>query len=437
MRQKSLFDDLIVYGESIEERIVYNPIHSKAATFKSGTQKRIHSWFRLTPSFGPDLVDIMLEKLNFKEGELVLDPFGGASTTLIQCRLNNIDAIGFEINPLLHYVGRTSLNWSLDPFVLEVAFLSIEKLYHSVREEFVNKEIEDCGFEIPKIHNVFRWWRKDVLKDLLILKHIIRNSDLEESFKDFLFLGLAGVLVPDLTNVTLGKLQLHFINRDKDKINVFETYAKHISMMISDLKLIRSEYGNGFSHGHLFHTDATDISHLTIERKVNLVVTSPPYPNRYSYVWNTRPHLYFLDIFENPKQASSLDMKTIGGTWGVATSNLMKGIVEPLYPVINEIVEPIVKKIRETDNLMANYVMKYFNLLAKQIIEMEKVADENIRVAYVVGNSEIKGVYVETDVLLAKIFEGLEIGYHVNEITRFRKRNSGVDLYESIVYASK
>lgn len=418
-------------------RIVYTPISSKDATFKSGTRKKIHSWFRLTPSFGPDLVDIMLQKLDCREGELVLDPFGGASTTLIQSRLNQVDSIGFEINPLLHFVGKTSLDWALDPVVLDASFSALEETYMDLFRKLEGKDVEDCGLALPKIHNVYRWWRKDVLKDLLILKQAIRSLGVDKGYRDFLSLGLAGVLVPDLSNVTLGKLQLHFINRDTDDIPVFPTYSRHMRMMIDDMRIIRAEYTGKEASATLYHTDSTDIGHLDLNRKVNMVITSPPYPNRYSYVWNTRPHLYFLDIFENPGQASGLDSKTIGGTWGVATSNLSKGEIEPLYPILSEVVSPVVARIRESDNLMANYVMKYFNLLAKQIVEMERIAAENIRVAYVVGNSEIKGVYIETDVLLARIFESLGLGYRVSEITRFRKRNSGVDLYESIVYAAK
>jgi tRNA G10 N-methylase Trm11 len=437
MRQKSIFDDIVINSDRIDEKIVYSPISNKSATFKSGTNKKIHNWFRLTPSFGPDLVDIMLEKLQYQRGEVVLDPFGGASTTLIQCKLNRIDSIGFEINPLLHFVGKTSLNWSLEPTNLETSLLLIERIFKGMCSELSKTDLENCGFELPTIHNVFRWWRRDVLKDLLILKHIIKTANLDQPNKDFFLLGLVGVLVPDLTNVTLGKLQLHFIDRNNDVINVFESFKKHIETMISDLKIIRSEYGIEFSSSDLFLTDSTDIKHINFDSKADLVITSPPYPNRYSYVWNTRPHLYFLDIFNDAKQASSLDCKTIGGTWGVATSNLMKGIIEPSYPIINEVVEPIVSKIRETDNLMANYVMKYFNMLAKQIIELEEVASDKFRVGYVVGNSEIKGVYIETDLLLGKIFEGIGLGYHIKEITRFRKRNSGVNLYESIVYASK
>lgn len=66
---------------------------------------------------------------------------------------------------------------------------------------------------------------------------------------------------------------------------------------------------------------------------------------------------------------------------------------------------------------------------------MDKLLSPNAKVAYVVGNSEIKGVYVETDVLLSKIFATMS--YSKTYINRFRKRNSGQDLYETIVYAER
>jgi DNA modification methylase len=220
-------------------------------------------------------------------------------------------------------------------------------------------------------------------------------------------------LVPDLTNVTLGRLQLHFIDRSEDEINVINTYNSQAEVVIEDLKLIHDLDNHAYCE--LFHTDSTNLD-VEISKKANIVITSPPYPNRYSYVWNTRPHLYFLDIFDKPKDASSLDLKTIGGTWGVATSNLKKGEIEPIYNELDEILNPIIKKIRDKDNLMANYVMKYFNLLAKQIVEMEKAVTDDVRVAYVVGNSSIKGVYVATDVLLGEIFEALNLGYKTTEV---------------------
>ena len=203
--------------------------------------------------------------------------------------------------------------------------------------------------------------------------------------------------------------------------------------MVSDLSDVILLEGLGTAKA--FQTDSTNPVIASDLPLVDRVITSPPYPNRYSYVWNTRPHLYLLGFFENAKQASELDLSTIGGTWGAATSILSNGRIEPKYPIVRRAVSPVTEKIAASDGMMANYVMKYFNLLAQQIAALHASLSADGQVAYVVGCSRIKGVYVETDVLLAEILEGL--GYRVKRIERFRRRHSGKDLHESTVYAAK
>ena len=271
-----------------------------------------------------------------------------------------------------------------------------------------------------------------MLTSLLILKNAIKTQSSNKDIQDFFLLALAGVLIPDLTNVTLGRLQLHFIVRDNDLIDTVNTFKKHALTMIKDLSEVQQLKNIG--DAKLFNINSLNPSIDNI-KPINCVITSPPYPNRYSYVWNTRPYLYFFDFFDSPKQASELDKSTIGGTWGTATSILSKGIVAPEFQFLEEIVVPVTEQIRVEDNLMANYVMKYFNLLASQIQAMEKLPQSNLRCAYVVGNSRVKGVYVETDIILAKIFT--ELGYRIESVERIRKRHSGKDLHESIVYAFK
>jgi hypothetical protein len=147
--------------------------------------------------------------------------------------------------------------------------------------------------------------------------------------------------------------------------------------------------------------------------------------------------MYLLDFLTTPREASDLDKKTIGGTWGTATSELMKDVVAPFNTAIRDIIGPVAAHIRAQDNLMANYVMHYFNRLIAQILEMEAILSPGARIAYVVGNSWIKDVYIETDVLLAQLVERLGVGYRVFDVHRFRRRHSGEKLYESIVYATK
>lgn len=413
--------------------ICYDHIPVQKSTFKAGLAAHVHRWFRLTPSFGPDLVHEMIEKLNCQKDDVILDPFSGAGTTLIEAKLEGYDCYGFEINPFLQWVGKVSSNWDLDINQLDKERIDIVSQFNEQVKYISFETLEENNLFIPPIYNPLRWWRKDVITELLILKRAIIECCSSEESRDFYLLCLAGVLVPDLTNVTLGKLQLHFIDRDDHEINVLPTFLKHLDSMLDDLSTISSLNLN--SESKIFHTNSVTLEGVCNTKPINCVITSPPYPNRYSYVWNTRPHLFFLDFFTTPKEASSLDKETIGGTWGAATSMLGKGIIEPTHECLTGDAWKVIEDIRTDDNLMANYVMKYFNLLAEQIKVMDTLPQKDLRCAYVVGNSRIKGRYIETDVILGDIFEGL--GYKLNSIHRFRKRNSGKDLFESIVYAEK
>ena len=412
----------------------FESIHVSASTFKAGLSTNIHRWFRLTPSFGPDLVREMLNRLHAAPGDYILDPFSGAGTTGIECSLEGFDSLGFEINPLLHFVGRISTSWGLDPDTLKAHLVKIEKSFAALKPLVRFDELARHDLHIPPIHNPTRWWRPDVLTDILIIKRAITNCE-DVRVRDFFRLCLAGVLVPDLTNITLGRLQLHFIDRSKDKIDAMASFSKHAESMIGDMALAGKLSKTGVAS--IVLQDSTDVSNFKLTRDVNCVITSPPYPNRYSYVWNTRPHLYMLDLISTGKAATNIDRQTIGGTWGTATSELMKGVFPPMSKRIGDILEPVVSQIRGRDNLMANYAMHYFNRLAKHIVSIDGMVSPSVRVAYVVGNSWLKDVYIETDVLLGKIFEALGLGYTVTDIHRFRRRNSGKNLYESIVYAKK
>jgi hypothetical protein len=367
-------------------------------------------------------------------GSVLLDPFAGAGTTLIEGKLEGHRAIGFEINPLLHFVCKTSIEWGLRASSLREELAQIEDNVGDLKAKAKGKSIAELGYSLPPIHNVYRWWREDVLLDLLILLRAIRSCSGDPKHIRFFELALAGVLVPDLTNVTLGRLQLHFIDRTEHTICVWDTFKTHALTMISDLEQVASLADVGEAEVYNIDCTSPQVKGLPL---IDRVVTSPPYPNRYSYVWNTRPHLYLLGFFGGPKEASELDLKTIGGTWGTATSALARGRVQPAFEVIELQIWPLSKEIRKLDNLMANYVMKYFNTLAQQIVAQDRLLSRNAQVAYVVGCSRIKDVYIETDVLLGRIFEGLGLGYKVRKIERFRRRHSGKDLHESTVYAYK
>nr|AFV09320.1 M.PciI [Planococcus citreus] len=413
--------------------VSYDPIPVRRSTFLAGLSENVHSWFRLTPSFGPDLVRTIIKQMNLAPHSHIHDPFSGAGTTAIEASLEGYEASCVEVNPFLYFVGKTSIDWSINADDAAAQLESIKNKYYSMSATATLDNIADLGIDIPKIHNIHRWWRNDVLKDILVLKSSIRSCT-QDKYCSFFELALAAVLVPDLTNVTLGKLQLHFVNKDDKEINVWPTYESHAKKMIHDLSLINKQ--NFEFLPKIIYGDSTQKSTFSEVAGIDAIITSPPYPNRYSYIWNTRPHLYILDMISEAKEASQIDRRTIGGTWGTATSELGKGIFSPINAVVKDALEGVHERIAGSDQLMANYVTHYFNRLFLHIEAIKPSLNPKAKLAYVVGNSWIKGEYVATDVILAKIIEGALPGSSIDGLHRFRRRNSGKNLFETIVYST-
>jgi hypothetical protein len=80
-------------------------------------------------------------------------------------------------------------------------------------------------------------------------------------------------------------------------------------------------------------------------------------------------------------------------------------------------------------------VAKYFDDLGIHLASLKMLLKSGAPCAYVVGNSRIKKTIVETDAILAEIFENH--GFCVEEREEIRRRNSGKELHETTVLARK
>ncbi len=73
----------------------------------------------------------------------------------------------------------------------------------------------------------------------------------------------------------------------------------------------------------VIHQDSRNIP-LVADRRYDCVITSPPYPNRISYVRELRPYMYWLGYLKHAAEAGDLDWQTIGGTWGFGYQSIGK-----------------------------------------------------------------------------------------------------------------
>src|SRR5262249_33779398 len=137
--------------------------------------------------------------------------------------------------------------------------------------------------------------------------------------------------------------------------------------------------------------------------KVSAVITSPPYPNRFSYARETRPHLFFFNFIESATAVGQLETDAIGGAGG-QTASVVGYRVKPKNELIEKLLDPYLHGIHSNGNLMANYVVKYFNDIYDHAGQVAEVCKQQARLAYVIGNSKFYDHPLPSDEILASVF---------------------------------
>ena len=244
-------------------------------------------------------------------------------------------------------------------------------------------------------------------------------------------MGVLGILVP-VSNAKHNHVSLTFAEDPLPTVNVASYLDEKYAEIIDDLRAVS---GDACSEVRVYAGNSKDASSiLHAQPKVTAVITSPPYPNRFSYARETRPHLFFFSFIQDAQAVGQLETEAIGGTWGKATSVLAAG-VKPVNDLIASILSPYTTHINGSGELMAHYVTKYFNDIYVHAGEIAKVCAKNARLAYVMGNSKFYGHPLPSDEILAAIFQ--EFGFHLDRIDRMRRRQSKSGLHEAVVFMSR
>jgi hypothetical protein len=165
------------------------------------------------------------------------------------------------------------------------------------------------------------------------------------------------------------------------------------------------------------------------------VITSPPYPNRMSYIRELRPYMYWLGYLQDGRAAGELDWLAIGGTWGCATSKLagwrpQLGVMVPFDGF-----ESLLRRIATRSELLSRYVHKYFQDIVLPVRGLCRLLRPGGGAHYIVGNSKFYDVLLPVEQVYAALFAAA--GFQDVAIAVTRKRTSKKELFEYVVTARK
>ena len=208
-----------------------------------------------------------------------------------------------------------------------------------------------------------------------------------------------------------------------------DTFAENVETVLRSAEL------NPVGEAHVMLGDSRSLEFLNKQR-FDLLITSPPYPNRMSYIRELRPYMYWLGYLKEAKEAGELDWQAIGGTWGIATSRLNNWARDetnycPDY--LLDIIDKISRADFKSGPVLAKYVGKYFEDMWLHIKSVRKNMKQGAEVHYIVGNSKFYDYLVPVETVYADMLK--KAGFEKTKIEIIRKRNSKKELFEFDVTA--
>ncbi len=400
-------------------------------TFRGNVAVGRHGWLRLTPAYSLGLVRELLKTSG--PDELVLEPFSGTGTTALACAAMGIRCDAVDINPFLVWLGNLKLtpfaggiNDAVKDAAAEVAILAADP--------------ETIGWK-PDLHQIEKWWDAATLHVLSALFDGIKRigGTTKPGVTDLLKVAFCRVMIQS-ANVSFGHQSMSFKKNADVEGLIVETPIQCTSRLVNLFRLAAGEVADHLAidppnaTAKVFLGDSRNLPQVLPLRGYTAVITSPPYPNRMSYIRELRPYMYWLGFLSDGRAAGELDWQAIGGTWGCATSMLNtwkpNGHGDIPFAEFNR----IVREIGAGHALLGRYVHKYFEDIKGHIVGLSNVLASGARCHYIVGNSKFYDTMLPVEEIYAALFR--DAGFVGVKVETIRKRTSKKELFEFIVHAN-
>ena len=408
----------------------------------------IHRWVPWIAGFSGHFVDDVISTFlpNPRPDDLILDPFAGVGTTLVEALKEGCNTVGYEINPFAALASRAKIGCAkvdLKQFARQVAEY---RKSADILEAKVDKIWETDGDPGLKIHfsTLYRLkpphFRSRIpffsppceVKFLNALKWSTECPEPSQT----LFKAALGAVMVSFSNYSYEPSLSSRPGAGKTLIEnsaVADTICKKLEQMAEDIAWVNQHYSNWGTRLAEVHQDSYFDSCLP-DKSVSLVITSPPYMNNYHYIRNTRPQLHWLSLLTDRPDLRQYESGNFGKFWQTVRQSKEIGLgfeFSDLHDPLEELRGRNPDRGHYGGAGWANYVATYFNDVDRLMKLLAKQLKPGGHAVIVVGNSIIQGIEFKVDQLLARVGElnGLE----AREIKIVRTKRVGNSIIDSAV----
>ncbi len=374
-----------------------------------------HYLFRFPAKFHPPAVRCLIDRYSSR-GDVILDPFCGSGTLLVEALLMGRPAVGIDVDPIAAFISRVKSR-PISTNRLEDGFSVLRDATRRIRRpatEYDRLMHEDLAegtiarfrrrLEIPPIPNIDHWFRQYVANDLARLRWAIVSAGLSPEVERF-FLACFAAIIRNASNadpVPVSGLEVtaHIRRLDERgrRIDPFELFEQKVLRQIKGMaELCRhaSDVPVKVRRG-----DATRLDRLIAPGCVDVVITSPPYNTAVDYYRRHTLEMYWLGFVASREERIRLGHSYLGRAQIRRDSRRLRWMNQNSY------VRRLIKGAEAISAARARALTHYAASMDKVLEAIGTVLKRKGRAVIVVGNSKWNGRRVRPTKLLEELAKG-------------------------------
>jgi hypothetical protein len=332
--------------------------------------------------------ELALKSLECLASGTVLDPMTGSGTVARVARQRNLNAIGFDLDPLAVLISKVGTTPVDDDAVAtwEGDFLEAAK---SLKDDAIELPWIDGDKDAERFINY--WFGEAQRSELRKIAYVLHDSErygIPPDIVDICKIALSRIIVTKHQAASLAQDTSHSRPHRvalESKYNVFEGFSKSIRVVRKRVAVIPI-------HGHasISRGDARQMASVAAD-SVDAVLTSPPYLNAIDYMRGHRLSLIWLGH-------SYRDLT-------VTRSDSIGSERKPDRPFDRQTLQSIkdaMGPVSTLPNRHQGMIERYVGDLHAMVGEIARVLKAKAQATFVMGNSCLKGVYVQNSEALAQ-----------------------------------
>lgn len=334
-----------------------------------------HGYHRYPAKFIPQIVSRLADNYTTK-GDLVVDPFGGCGTTLVESKAMGRLSVGVDINPVAVLITKAKIT-PIKPIKLEQEFINLKS-----KLGFYNDKAQ---IKVPEHERIDYWFKPKEKRELSFLFTEISKLK-DQDVRDFFYCAFSNIL----KNCSIWLQKSNKPTRDLNKVpaDPFKTFLKQVKMMLRGNAQFYEILERNRSLDLLSKVVCTDARTIPVNNNtVSLIVTSPPYVTSYEYA---DLHQLTALWMEYTKDLNDFRKRFIGTSYHSKKDLKLN----------SALAENIRKKLMDRDKKTAEEVSAYFSEMNQVFIEMKRMLKKGGITCIVIGNTSLRGV----EILNAEVF---------------------------------